>query len=163
MDSKQLSDLVIRPTLELLDEFNPKLNTLASVNLLLGTVAQESSMGHYLKQIHGPALGIYQIEPATHKDITGRYLVRPANLALMVAIKRLTCVDGFVGRDTELIYNLRYATAICRIRYWMVPESMPEHDDIEGLGQYWDDHYNGNPDVGTVDEFISNYTKYVKH
>ena len=41
-----------------------------AVNLLMGTAAQESHLGKYRKQIGGgPALGIFQMEPATFNDI----------------------------------------------------------------------------------------------
>ena len=42
--------------------------------LLIGTCDIESNLGTYLYQINGPALGIYQMEPATHDDIILNYL-----------------------------------------------------------------------------------------
>lgn len=42
----------------------------SAVNLLLGTAAQESAFGTYLRQIGGgPARGVFQMAPATAKDI----------------------------------------------------------------------------------------------
>ena len=51
---------VIRPALRALDLWSP-----AAEDLVLGTAAQESGLA-YLRQIGGgPALGLWQIEPAT--------------------------------------------------------------------------------------------------
>ena len=38
----------------------------SATNLLLGTAAQESRFGTYIKQINGPACGVFQIEPLTY-------------------------------------------------------------------------------------------------
>ena len=43
-------------------------------NLIMGTAAQESGFT-YIKQLGGgPALGMFQVEPATAEDILFRYL-----------------------------------------------------------------------------------------
>ena len=44
----------------------------AAVNLLLGTAAQESGFGTYLRQVKGPALSVFQIEEATFLDLRER-------------------------------------------------------------------------------------------
>ena len=44
------------------------------VNLLVGTACVESNCGEYIKQINGPACGIFQIEPNTAKDIQENYI-----------------------------------------------------------------------------------------
>ena len=44
-------------------------------NLLMGTAAQESALGEYIRQLgNGPALGIFQMEPETFDDIVRNYL-----------------------------------------------------------------------------------------
>ena len=59
--ASELRQYVIRPTLKAIN-----LWSIAAENLLLGTAAQESQLGHYLTQVKGPALGIYQIEQSVH-------------------------------------------------------------------------------------------------
>jgi hypothetical protein len=49
--------------------FDPFLASLNAIQLLMGTAAQESHLGTYLKQINGPALGVFQMEPNTEIDI----------------------------------------------------------------------------------------------
>ena len=45
-----------------------------AVDLLMMTAAAESNLGEYLRQINGPALGAFQMEPGTHDDIWKNYL-----------------------------------------------------------------------------------------
>lgn len=149
IDAKQLKLFVIVPTLAKLGLYSD-----SAVNLLLGTCAQESQMGTYLKQINGPALGIYQIEPNTHDDLWDNYLKYRPELAGKVL--------GIDSRDNNnLIVNLSYATAIARIQYLRAPDPFPEPNNIEGLARYYKKHYNTYEGKGTVEEFINNYNRYI--
>lgn len=150
INSQQLLDCVIQPTLEALG-----LNSVAAQQLLLGTCAQESHMGTYIKQVKGPALGIYQMEPATHADIKINFLIYKPEL--LVKINRLGD-----GADISLIYNLAYATALCRIHYLRMPEKLPEANNIPALAAYWKKFYNTPKGAGTEHEFIENYKRYVQ-
>ena len=69
MDARQVRDTLIIPVCAALG-----LNSPSAVQLLLGTAAQESHMGHYLVQVRGPAIGMYQMEPNTYLDIWRRYI-----------------------------------------------------------------------------------------
>ena len=131
---EHLREEVIKPTLMALSAFNPKLGADPAVELLMGTAATESDMGYNLVREGGPALGIYQIESATHEDIK-RYLNRPDN-ANLLAIVRGMAPDM---SDGDLVGNLYYATAIARIKYWMIPEPLPENPDQHAI--YWKSYY----------------------
>jgi hypothetical protein len=149
IDVKQLRLYVIVPTLARMNLYSD-----SAVNLLLGTCAQESQMGTYLKQINGPALGIYQMEPNTHDDIWDNYLKFKIDLAAKVL-----AIDA---RDTgNLIINLSYATAIARIQYLRAPQPLPAADDINGLALYYKKWYNTPKGAATPEEFIANYKKYI--
>jgi hypothetical protein len=149
IDTKQLKLYVVIPTLTDLNLWSD-----SATNLLLGTCAQESAMGTYLKQVVGPALGIYQIEPATHADVWDNYLRFKPDLAHKVLS---------LGKrdDKSLITNLAYATAIARIIYLRVAAPLPGSADIEGLARYWKQYYNTPLGKGCVADFIANYKKYV--
>jgi len=149
MNASQLNEWVITPVLRKLGLYSP-----SAVNLLLGTAAQESHLGTYLKQINGPALGIYQMEPATHDDIWKNYLNFRHTLSSLVLQYNQQNADA-------LLYNLAYATALARIHYLRAPESLPQANDIEGLAAYWKAHYNTRLGKGTTDEFIDNYKRFV--
>ena len=126
--------------------------SLAAVNLLLGTAAVESNFGTYLFQKNGPALGVFQMEPATHNDIWKNYLAG-----------RQWLIDDFnlkkcIGR---LIYDLRYSVAMTRIHYLRVPKLLPDHKDINGMAKYWKKYYNTNLGRGSIKDFVDKYALYV--
>jgi hypothetical protein len=153
MNTRQLRELIIEPTLKDL-----KLYSESAVNLLLGTAAQESLMGEYIHQVGGgPAKGIFQMEPATETDIWTHYLKYKPELADRVAAL-MTPHDIGGG---NLVGNLYYATAMARIHYLRKKESLPHHQDVEGMARYWKIHYNTIHGKGTVEEFIHNYQKHV--
>src|SRR6266478_1286657 len=66
MKPDQLRFYIVRPSLAFL---GTALATRFAEDLLLATCAQESRLGEYLHQENGPALGIYQIEPASLHDL----------------------------------------------------------------------------------------------
>ncbi|WP_422444221.1 hypothetical protein [Endozoicomonas sp. ALB091] len=145
MKPDELKQWVIKPTL-----LHLGMHSESAVNLLLGTVAHESKMGAFLKQVGGPALGIYQIEPATLEDVYKNYLsYRPSLLKDIEALR----AEGMT-RDQSLINNLAYATAIARLVYRRVPEPLPAHDDIAGLAAYWKKHYNTYLGKGNRQQFM---------
>ena len=154
-----LRDEIIIPALKTYDLYSE-----AAVNLLLGTCAQESRMGYYLKQIKGPALGIYQMEPATELDVFDNVASRYENRKFKW--DNFSIIDNFhdphkdVFKD-KLISSLDYATLICRLQYWRFPEALPKADDIEGLAKYWKKYYNTVRGKGHVDDFIKAFETHV--
>ncbi len=163
INSKDFRDLVVRPTLEAMEDLWPGASRPAAVNLMVGIAAKESTIRGetYLKQVGGPALGIFQIEPATHADLWDTYLLYPSRLDKAVFMRDLLSVEAPSDEEAmhhELIYNLRYATAVARLKLWRCSFQWPEDpDDVEALGAIWDEHYNANPDHGTVAEFVEKY------
>lgn len=130
-----------------------------AVELLMLTAAQESHCGTYIKQVQGPALGIYQCEPTTEDDIFANYLAFKPELKAL--INGLMIADyNMVSYRWDLKANLVYQTAICRIHYLRVPESLPSYKDIEAMAKYWKKYYNTEKGKGTIKEAIFNYKKY---
>ena len=80
LDVVQLRREVLRPTLRYLELWSP-----AAENLVIGTAAHESGGCRYLTQIGGPALGLYQIEPATHDDLWTNFLAYRVELRAKTA------------------------------------------------------------------------------
>ena len=157
LNCKDLRELVVRPTLQHLRLWSP-----AAEDMVLGTAAQESGLGTYLHQVGGPALGIYQMEPATHNDLWNNYLEYRPILRKQVEDMLGTSVHDVDSEDNSLIGNLYYATAMCRIHYLRVPEAIPVHKDVKGYAAYWKKYYNTPLGAGTEQEFIDNYKRYVK-
>lgn len=142
---------IIKFTLQQLDMHSP-----AAEELLLGTSAHESHLGRWLLQYpHGPARGLYQMEPDTEYDIWMSYLFyRPDRRQL---IKDLTGVDK--PTPLQLQYNHVYSTAMARLHYRRIADPFPSADDLDGLAHYWDQHYNRNPRKGFPQQYIDDYQR----
>lgn len=154
IDRDQLRLHVVRPTLQALGLWSA-----AAENLVIGTIAQESRLGTFVRQINGPALGICQMEPATHDDIWRSWLrYQPA--------LRETMMLAFVPATTEpdaqrLVTDMGYAVAMCRLHYRRVSEALPSAGDVAALARYWKLYYNTMRGRGTEAEFIQNYRRFV--
>ena len=153
IDVKSFRENVVDPVLQHIKLYSP-----AASNLMVGTAVQESGL-KYLKQINGPALGVYQIEPATLADVISRYLLREDKKELAYLVWGLA---GNAHHAEQLIWNMGYATAIARVKYFMATEKLPEAEDIDGLAHYWKTWYNTPLGAGTTQQFKDNYLKYVQ-
>lgn len=152
MDPKQLRELIE----DVLKEMG--LYSEAAVELLLLTAAQESHCGKYIRQLGGgPALGIFQMEPATHADIWMNYLVHRKDLA-----SKVNYVAGATSVEDSLTMrgNLIYQIAMARIHYLRVKEELPNGDYFE-MAKYWKKYWNTYKGAGTVEEAIENYRRFV--
>lgn len=166
IDINQFREEVVRPTLHDLKMYSP-----VAENLIMGTAAQESGFS-YIKQLGGgPALGMFQVEPATAEDILFRYLKTRKDLRArferavqVVPPHNIDWDNTTIGMVSQrLVYDLRFGVALCRLRYWMMPEKMPARaDDLLGLARYYKAHYNTPLGKATEHEFMSNYRRYVK-
>lgn len=126
-----------------------------AVELLMLTAATESNLGTYLKQLGGPARGVFQIEPRTEKDIHTNYL--RYNPVLQKWVRSLG--DSY-DDELELSYNLPYQVAMARIYYWRKPDALPRNDP-QSLAEYWKRHYNTYLGAGTVEKAVEKYKAYV--
>lgn len=157
IDLQQLREYVVIPTLSNLGMYSE-----AAEQLVMGTISQESE-GTFLKQIGGgPALGIIQMEPATHKDIWLNFLKYTDCLG--GDIRELISAEADESYESrgypdelELMTNLKYAVAMCRVHYWRKPQSLPDANNINGLAEYWKEHYNTFKGAGTVRQFVDNF------
>jgi len=97
LDAEQLAKYVIRPTLEYIGW-----HSAVAEQLVLGTAITESRL-RFLKQLgSGPALGIYQMEPATFRDLYSNYLIYRPEYQLINRLRD----DRPTTKSEELSYNL---------------------------------------------------------
>ena len=136
-----------------------------AVELLLMTIAHESNGGEYIKQIEGPACGIYQMEPATYTDIWNNYLKYRTKLVLDV----MHWVSLEDRTDQEMIGNMYYATAMARIHYWRVSEALPKQTDYQphqgmdflaALARYCKAYYNTHLGKATPEKYLTDYLRW---
>ena len=153
LDVAQLRREVVLPTLQYLELWSP-----AAENLVIGTAAHESGGCRYLAQIGGPALGLFQIEPATHDDLWANFLAYRAELRAKTA----ALASVWPERVQQLATNLSYATAICRLIYYRAPDPLPPADDVEGLAHYWKRFYNTEHGRGTEAQWAQHYLEHVR-
>lgn len=152
LNIRQFQEHIIDPPLKAIG-----LYSVNASNLLLGTALVESNL-IYLKQLHeGPALGLFQMEPNTLKDICERYLLREDKKELLSRASVYFTDQPF---EDQLLGNLHFSVIMARIRYYMVPEKIPE--TIEDQALYWKEYYNTIQGKGTVNDYLTKWGKYVK-
>ena len=149
LDPEQLIEHVIRPTLEYLGWYSR-----AAEELVLGTAITESRL-RYIKQIGGgPAMGIYQMEPNTFRDIKANYLSYNDDLYEMIESLRDRRDST---QEEELCYNLAYATAMCRAHYRRQPAKLPERGNAVAQATYWKQYYNTHYGSGSIDHATEHF------
>lgn len=148
IDPVQFRELVVRPTLDSLGLWSPSAEA-----LVLGTAIHESRLTYLRQNGGGPALGLYQIEPATHADLYRNYLdLRPE-----FKERARRWLASWPDPHSQLATNLAYATAICRLLYHRVPALLPAAGDIDALAAYWKAHYNTPAGKGTAAEWARHF------
>lgn len=160
IDPRQLRDYIVRPTLELLDL--PYIDS--AERLIMGTGAQESAGFRYIHQLgKGPALGIFQMEPATFRDLWKRYGEQSTHLGskLISIAGEGSLIQPFSIFSQRLVYDLRFACAMCRVHYYARKFTFTGLETVEDLAHIWKKHYNTIKGKGTVEEFIRNWNRYL--
>jgi len=167
MSTKELAaeirDLVIRPTLA---ELGGRYATEAAVRLLCMTAAHESQFCCLRQRakwdranqrwIHGPARGIYQMEPATYAEHLRWLAGGPFDdFAPFMHQGEL----GWADAD-RLIGDLYLATAAARLHYWRWPEPLPDAADIHGLAEYAKRVWNTSAGKATVADYRKAYQQF---
>lgn len=135
MDVGQFDEYILTPTLKSIGMYSSSARI-----LMLGTALIESELV-FIEQIgKGTAKGFYQIEELTYNDIL-RYLNKPDNTVLKDRCLFTAYYDNWPPFESVL-HNIRWATIIARLKYWMQPEALPESDDAEGLANYYKRYFN---------------------
>ena len=145
----QIRDGIVSPTLQELGAWSH-----SAERLVLGTGLVESQF-RYRYQWKGPAMGFYQVEPATFGFVLDYIKRKP---------KFFTAISHFSMQPFEIdqvVWNAKFATAICRIDYYSDPDPLPKWDDHKGLGEYWKEKYNSYLGAGTVKKFVA-HTEIMK-
>lgn len=155
LNVRQLRDLVVRPTLALLG----LPGGLAAEKLVLGTAAQESGLEHLHQLGAGPALGLWQMEPATFHDLWDRWLQTPGRSRLRDCLSAITAIAP--AAPEQLVGNLYLGAAMCRLLYYSRPFSLPEDATVGDLAGIWKKYYNSPAGAGRPEQFVANYERIV--
>lgn len=130
---------IIRPTLEYLDPLIPY--SKAAEHLIVMTALAESRFDAIGQWPRGPAKGIFQMEPATFNWLYLDWLGARSREALRQRFAKLELPEP-VDPVEQLEGNMYFATAMCRLRYWVAPNALPDASDINGLAAYHKRWYN---------------------
>ena len=121
-----------------------------AADLVFRTGLAETGYRHLKQMGGGPAIGFFQIEPATIKDTVENYLkFRPK---LQNAIKKL----GFIEKHSEysLMSNIALQVVFCRLKYRRDKFPLPLIGDLRGQAEYWKRVYNTHLGKGTIEHFM---------
>ncbi|HBA72772.1 MAG TPA: hypothetical protein DCZ63_11485 [Geobacter sp.] len=118
----------------------------SAVVLLLGTAAHESGFGTFLRQVNGPALGIFQIEPPTFEWLRGKYEDQFPRLLGVTA--------------DQLEWDLDLSILVARLRYYVAPPPLPDPTDLEDMAAYWFEHYNCSGVEARRQQFMLDWKRY---
>ena len=111
----------------------------------------------YLRQIKGPARGLFQCEPWVAVDICKNYLHYRKDLMRKVADATMVKLSYFVDSKEDdwnfiLETNVAAQIAMCRLHYRRIPKPLPS--SAEGQAKYWKKYYNSMAGRGTVEDFL---------
>jgi len=148
----QLREMIIKPALQDLSMYSE-----GAVDLMMFTCAVESDGGTYFHQLNGPALGIYQMEPETYNDIWQNYIKHNSRI-LMIMLSNFDC-HGMPSED-RMVYDLRFATAMCRLHYSRHAEIIP--NNTEQIWEYYKKYYNTEKGAAVKTEALGKYYKFLK-
>lgn len=154
MTPADLRERVIRPTLHRIKLWSP-----AAEELLVGIAAQETHLGALGRRQMGggPALGLWQMEPATHR-LTWRWVrrYRPA-----LALSILEIAAPAPAEPGLLVISDHYACAMARALCLSIPGPLPEPHNVEAQGVWYKRWWNG-PGKGSAAQYVANYRRLVK-
>jgi hypothetical protein len=150
LNQSQVKDLIER-ILKSMDLYSPE-----ALDLVYKTGKVESGYT-YLKQIKGPARGLFQSEAWVAVDICKNYLEYRKDLMRKVAEATMVKLSYFVDPKEEdwdfiLETNIAAQIAMCRLHYRRIPKPLPS--SAEGQAEYWKKYYNSMAGRGTVEDFL---------
>lgn len=149
----QFRSLIVQPALRDLVMYSED-----AEELMVFTCAVESLGGTYLQQVKGPALGIFQMEPATYNDLWQNYIKNKSAL-FMIMLSNFEAHN--MPSEERLIWDLRYAAAMTRIYYFRVQQALPSCKDVNAIWEYYKTYYNTAAGAAQKDDSIRKYLKFL--
>lgn len=160
LDYRQVRKFVAKPALMRLDAWSQ-----AAENLCMGTAMTESGLV-YIDQKDkadkpGPAYGLCQMEAPTHLDLYDTILLRNKELRRKV-LGMVTPFTATIPDPGEMVFNMLYAFAMCRVFYMRVPIALPLEGDAMSLAQYHKKYYNTYLGATKVEDSVKHFDYVIK-
>ena len=148
----QLRELIVKPCLEGLHCWSQPFE-----DLIIGTFAHESRFGDYIEQIKGPALGFWEMEPATYNDLQNYLVKLPETMCRIVNVCQIT-----IPHKELMVYNIRFACCMSIVKYMEAGIFTRKYnmDSLNNLAIIYKTLYNSSLGKGTEQEFIDNYKTF---
>ena len=121
-----------------------------AVELIYRTGMAETKYKHLIQMGGGPAVGFFQCEPATMRDIIENYAsYRPDIMTKLYAL-------GYDEKDAEMrmMGSIPLQVAFCRLKYRRDKHAIPAAEDMAAQGKYWKRVYNSELGKGTLEHFL---------
>lgn len=119
-------------------------------SMIYKTGMAETNYKHLSQMGDGPAIGYFQLEPETMKDIMKNYVAY--RKPILESLKSL----GYAEDDSEyrVKSNIALQVVFCRLKYRRDPFSLPDRNNPEDQARYWKRVYNTELGKGTVEHFL---------
>lgn len=161
--AKSFAEKIIDPAITALPLDVDNGETVAGLRqLLLGTALKESDLLH-VEQLankdgsRGPAVGYFQMEPATYKDIWANYLAY--RKAVASKVRAMVKVDSGTPPVSLLKTDHVFAAVMARVHYRRAKGSIPAGGDVKAMAAYWKQYYNTPLGKGLAADFEAKLTK----
>ena len=121
-----------------------------AVDLVYKTGNAETGYRHLKQMGGGPAIGFWQVEPATLIDIMDNYVnYRPELLKGLISL-------GYNQShiETRVMGNIALQAVFCRLKYKRDKYPLPKSDDLKAQAEYWKRVYNTRLGKGTIEHFM---------
>lgn len=126
--------------------------SVAAVELLIMIAAHESAGFYYVKQVHGSALGLFQMEPIGFAEVHRYMRLRP---------EKFEACSWLLGAPFELLnFDQEAAVLAGRIYLMAKPEPLPEPEDLFGLSSYAKRYWNTVSGKATAHLYLEAYNRY---
>jgi hypothetical protein len=152
---------VIQRTLKKFEALGGAKYSADAVELLMMVAAHESHLLSYIRQVGGgPALGPYQHEPETIRDLYRVVISKNQKLDFAVS-KFVPSTKSLTAKDySELVEtDLRYATVLARVHFMRFDEPLPKAEDVSGMAVYCKKYWNTEAGAATPDDYRRAYLK----
>lgn len=125
---------IVKNVVKYLDEPN----VVGYTELILITAIIESNNGYFFKQVKGPALGVFQMEPRTEKCLWDNYLKYNKNLKKKIENLKANNAPGLSQLET----NMAYSIAMTYAHYKRTGKKVPNIKDKLELVKFHKKYYN---------------------
>ena len=121
----------------------------AAIRLLEMIAAHESGGFTYSRQLGGPALSLFQIEPATYRDLCDYATAR-----------QLAICREFPRNPMRLVFDPCFAAGMARVFFLRFPEPLPPAENIPALAEYAKYRWNTELGKATPAQYESAWRRY---